>query len=214
MASVTAAENYIFSIEDEIFADFCGRIGVSNIREYESMRFGLPDQVMEQRTQFAVQRSRIETQISFENEQLAELEERLRKLEQLYNEDTSELEQLRRGASAATERIQETKQKIKELEARVKEQTALEDEQRDVVVAQLRQELERKGKNVEAYLKEVAKVEAEAEKAEAERVSLFRKCKLEDIELPLSRGSMEDIIIDEGSMVCTECLHPVHWDKG
>jgi structural maintenance of chromosome 1 len=37
----------------------------------------------------------------------------------------------------------------------------------------------------------------EIERLAAERFSLYRRCKLEDIDLPLEKGSLDDIPIEE-----------------
>lgn len=189
----------VFTVEDEIFADFCSRIGVQDIREYKSLHFDLSAEVTEQRAAFAGQKSRLETQFSFEREQLAELSERLKNLEETYKADSEALQQLELESSTLADRVEKTKQELDTLNNELEQKTAAEEERRQAV-EELRRKLEDKGRDVESYLKEIAKYEAEVEKVSAERVAIFRKCKLEDIELPLSRGSMEDVIMDDTTL--------------
>ncbi|KAI9320899.1 hypothetical protein BX666DRAFT_2017874 [Dichotomocladium elegans] len=193
----------IAQVENKVFAELCTEIGVSDIREYESLRFGLPEEVIERRTQFATQRSRLETQISFEKEQLADLEERLSKLERMFNDDTQALSHLQTELKGATERMRQLTEDLAACNAELHEQAALEDEKQEAV-DQLRVKLESKGRDVEAYLKDMAKYEAEMEKVHAERVASFRKCKLEDIALPFLRGSMDDVIFDESPSISVD----------
>lgn len=211
-ASIEEVKSALAAIEDEVFADFCTRIGVSNIREYESMRYGIPEEVIEQRAQFAAQRSRLETQLSFERGQLSELSERLSKLETMFSDDTKTLADLQSQISQATERVRQMNEDLATSNAELQEQTALEDEKQELI-DQLRAKLEAKGRDVQSYLKEMSQLETELEKVHAERVAIFRKCKLEDIELPLVRGSMDDVIMEDnlgssslGTSVCMPCL--------
>ncbi|KAI8148561.1 hypothetical protein BJV82DRAFT_269132 [Fennellomyces sp. T-0311] len=201
--SIEQTKSVIAQVEDALFGDFCQQLNIANIREYEKLRFGIPQEVIEARAQFAAQRSRLETQLSFEREQFAELAERLAKLEKLYNDDNQMVAQLEKDAAALTERLRVAKEDIAALNAELYEQTTLEDE-RQQAINDLRQSLESKGRDVESYLKEMLKFETEIEKVHAERVSVFRKCKLEDIDLPMARGTLDDVIMDESTLMGTQ----------
>ena len=190
----------IAQVEDEIFHAFCQQTGIPNIREYEKLRFGLPEEVLETRAQFAAQRSRLETQLVFEKEQLAELSQRLTTLEVKYNNDNRMITQLQNNANELTERLKVAKEDMASLNAELYEHTLLEDEKQQVI-HDLRRQLETKGRDVESYLKEMLKFETEIEKVHAERVSIFRKCKLEDIDLPMTRGTLDDVIMDESTIM-------------
>lgn len=137
--------------------------------------------------------------MSFETEQLSELGARLQNMEQTFKVDTEALQQLELESSNLAERIEKTKQELDTLNHDLEQKSATEEEKRQTV-EELRRKLEGKGHDVESYLKEIGKFEAEIEKVSAERVAIFRKCKLEDIELPLSRGSMEDVIMDDATL--------------
>ncbi|KAI9499732.1 RecF/RecN/SMC [Zychaea mexicana] len=199
-ASIEQTKAIIAQVEDEIFGDLCQRLNIENIREYEKLRFGLPEEVIEARAQFAAQRSRLETQLSFEKEQFAELAQRLTTLEKQYHDDSQKIAQLQSNASALADRLKAAKEDMALLNAELYEKTNDEDE-RQQAINDLRYSLESKGRDVESYLKEMLKFETEIEKAHAERVSIFRKCKLEDIELPMARGTLDDVIMDESTIL-------------
>ncbi|KAI7850377.1 RecF/RecN/SMC N terminal domain-containing protein [Circinella umbellata] len=198
--SIEQTKALVAQVEDEIFHSFCQQVGISNIREYEKLRFGLPEEVLERRAQFAAQRSRLETQLVFEKEQLTELSQRLTILETKYNEDNQMITQLQNNANELTERLKVAKEDMASLNAELYEHTLLEDEKQQVI-QDLRRQLETKGRDVESYLKEMLKFETEIEKVHAERVSIFRKCKLEDIDLPMARGALDDVIMDESTIM-------------
>ncbi|KAI7867501.1 RecF/RecN/SMC [Spinellus fusiger] len=183
-------------IEDQVFVSFCSRIGVSTIREYESLQFGLSDKITEQRAQFTAQRSRLETQLSFEKDQLKEMAERLARMERMYAQDTESLSQLQTEQTNMSQRVGKISEDLAQYSTELDQQTQLEDEKYRQI-NQLRRDLESKGKDVDSYLKEMAEYETEIEKMHAKRVSIFRKCKLEDIELPLTRGTMADVLVED-----------------
>ncbi|KAI8886812.1 hypothetical protein K501DRAFT_243409 [Backusella circina FSU 941] len=195
-AAIKQLESTIGMTEDEVFADFCSQIGVANIREYEAVQFSLSEEVTDRRTQFASQRSRLEAQLSFEKEQLEALAERLRKLERSLGNDSTTKSQIETELAGMSGKDTTLKTKLEKSEASLKKQSELE-EQKQLEINDIRRSLEAKGKDVDAFMKEVTKVETEIEKVRAERISIFRKCKLEGIELPLLRGSMEDILVED-----------------
>jgi structural maintenance of chromosome 1 len=197
-ATIKQLESTIAVIEDEVFAEFCSHIGVANIREYEAVQFSLSEEVTDRRDQFASQYSRLEAQLSFEKGQLDALAERLRKLERIQGNDTTTKSQIETELAGMSGKDATLKTKLEKSESSLKEQTELE-EQKQLEINDIRRSLEAKGKDVDAFMKEVTKVETEIEKIRAERISIFRKCKLEGIELPLVRGSMEDILVEDAN---------------
>lgn len=195
-ATIKQLGQQIAQVEDHIFEDFCAEINVLNIREYEAMQFGVSDEVTERRAQFAAQKSRLDTQLVFEKDQLSELVERLRKLEASLASDTSAKSKLEADLNGMSGKTDSLKNKLQSFQVDLEKQTQLE-EAKQVEISEISYALEAKGKNVEEILREFRAVESETNKVRAERVTIFRKCKLEGIELPLSRGSMDDIIIED-----------------
>ena len=56
---VDALSSVIHAAEDEVFADFCERIGVENIREFEARQLKLMQAESEARLQFDTQIARL-----------------------------------------------------------------------------------------------------------------------------------------------------------
>ncbi|KAG4217844.1 hypothetical protein PC116_g33676, partial [Phytophthora cactorum] len=80
-ASVEKFKAAIAEVEDKIFADFCKRLGYSDIRAYEAQQGSLEQEAHEKRTQFDLQRSRLESNKSWETSRHKETESRLHNLE-------------------------------------------------------------------------------------------------------------------------------------
>ncbi|PHZ08880.1 RecF/RecN/SMC protein [Rhizopus microsporus ATCC 52813] len=192
---IASVRERIAEVEDQVFEDFCALINVANIREYEAMLQNGSDEVSERRAQFASQKQRLETQLDFEKEQLNELVKRLQSLEASYNSDTtakSQIEAELNGMSgrkeSLTERLEICKQEL--------ERKAREEEDKQKEINDISNLLEVKGRDVKQILKEVGTIETEISKYYAERVAIFRKCKLEGINLPMLQGSMDDIVVE------------------
>ncbi|KAG1297293.1 hypothetical protein G6F60_004364 [Rhizopus arrhizus] len=185
----------IAEVEDQVFEDFCALINVANIREYEAKVQNGSDEVSERRAQLASQKKRLVTQLAFEKQQLNELTERFQSLETshaadmaLKNQIEAELNGMGGRKETLTAKLEASKQ---ESAAKIKEE-----EEKQKEIAELTSILEAKGKDVKQILKEVGSIETEISKYHAERVAIFRKCKLEGINLPMTQGSMDDIVVE------------------
>ncbi|KAI8977063.1 RecF/RecN/SMC [Mycotypha africana] len=193
---IKKVEAQIAQVEDYVFEDFCMQINVANIREYEAMQYGVSDEVTERRAQFAAQKSRLETQLAFEQDQLGELIERLRKLESMLKNDTTAKVKLENDLAGMAGKTETLNNQLVTYQNELQKQIQLE-ESKQTEINEIARALEAKGKDVDEILRECRAVESEIDKIRAERVAIFRKCKLEGIELPLSRGTMDDIIIED-----------------
>ncbi|KAJ3113857.1 Structural maintenance of chromosomes protein 1 [Phlyctochytrium bullatum] len=186
----------IHEVEDEAFAKFCASAGVSNIREYERGHGALQQELEEKKLRYETSKAKHQNQLEFERNQTAEIEERVKQLRQTITELEAELEKLETSKEEREAEAQRLDEELAGLETRRQEV--------DEKVTAARQEIEEKkkhltkaNKEVEAISKAVASKEAEIEKLNSEQLSLLRKCKLEEIDVPLESGSMEDISLDD-----------------
>lgn len=191
-------EASIAQVEDHVFEDFCAQINVTTIREYEASQFGVSDEVRERRAQFSTQRSRLETQLNFEKSQLNDLVERLSKLENTLVNDARTKSQLEADLAGMAGKSDSLKSHLETFKTNLEKQMQLETE-KQTEITEISRALEAKGRDVEAILREYRAAESEYNKVQAERIAIFRKCKLEGITLPLKRGSMDDVLIEETS---------------
>ncbi|XP_067235482.1 structural maintenance of chromosomes protein 1B isoform X1 [Chanodichthys erythropterus] len=77
-----ATRDKIHQMEDVVFADFCGEIGVANIREYEQDYLRLQQELEKKRLQFESQHTRLNTQLEYEQAQLEKLVKQMKKIEE------------------------------------------------------------------------------------------------------------------------------------
>lgn len=186
----------ISEAEVDVFAEFCASIGVSNIRDYEERQLKAATLESEARVRFETQIARLTHQVNFQREQLQETEKRQENLRQLIQAEEQNLEVLQ-------DKKTEVEDAIRELEARLEEEKKELDKlnnaqgERTSEVDAAKRTASKAVKALDAALKEISSKNDEIEKLGVERLSLYRKCRVENIPLPLSRGSLRNVPIDE-----------------
>lgn len=177
-------------VEDEVFAAFCQRLGYENIRAFEAQQGSLQQEAAQKKLEFTLQRSKLENQLSFETQRLQTTRDRIKTLELGSARD----EQLVANLESQKEKIQDQIDVLNAELDQLKEQLAsLRDDynQRVERVNEQRRELQKRNKGAEGTLKSVAGLEAEVQRNGADRYALLRKCKIDEINVPLSQGSLD-----------------------
>ncbi|WVW83042.1 hypothetical protein I302_105059 [Kwoniella bestiolae CBS 10118] len=85
----------IQAADDGVFGDFCDRIGVENIREYEDVQLKIAKEASEAMEGFAAQQARIKHQVDFETTQLNNTRERLASLRSTISREERNIADLR-----------------------------------------------------------------------------------------------------------------------
>ncbi|ORY92949.1 P-loop containing nucleoside triphosphate hydrolase protein [Leucosporidium creatinivorum] len=186
--------------EDAIFKDFCKRIRVANIRVDEDTRMGdLPAE--EERTlKFKTQIARLTNQITFQSDIVDGNRARLETLRATATSQQTALDNLEGEKQTKTEELEAIEAEIEELREELAELQKVVDEKTEEL-----EEVRRKGAKsarvLDKALKEIASCNDEIERLSSERFAVYRRCKLEEIDLPLLEGSLDKVPIDEA-------LHP------
>lgn len=202
---LASLEAVVSSAEDNIFSSFCSRLGFDNIRTYEKQQGSLQQEAQQKRLEFTTQISKLNSQLSFEKGRLKDTKERITKLEQLTERDrmmVEELEQQKAGISEEMDNIQSELEMMREaLEGK---RTEL--ERRAQRVAELKIDVSKRFGSLEETNKTIAALvspfllrffgvalteqqESEIERNAAGRYAVLRRCKLEEIKLPLTIDS-------------------------
>ncbi|SPQ21931.1 f467c316-711b-4ede-be3f-e0add8b0e9ed [Thermothielavioides terrestris] len=191
-AIVEKFEKAISDVEDKIFADFCRRLGYENIRAYEAQQGSLEQEAAQKRQDFDLQKQRIQNNLSWETSQHDAANDRLRAMEATLKRHQKDLE----GYQKAKEEIEEAKAQDQDELAALQE--SLEElkashAEKSKKVADAKQDLQKKNREIESRLKEISNLEVTVQKNSAQKFALLRRCRLEQIRLPLSKGSLDDI---------------------
>lgn len=190
----TAADAW-HKIEDKIFDQFCKKIKVKNIRVYEEQQGGLAKIAAAQRNDFSRQISKIQTHLTFEEERLRDTNERIKKLSAGITRDISLLAELRSEKEQIEADIKQSEAELAKLKAGHQVEKN-EYEKSQANVAKLKRVVDAGRASIDNHYKEIAVHETEIERAATEKYTLLRKCKLEEIDIPLAAGSLDSLPID------------------
>jgi structural maintenance of chromosome 1 len=105
----------VHASEDEVFADFCRRIRVDNIREYEDVQLRVAEAQTEARMRYTAQMNRLQRQLEFENEQLEHTQSRLRVLDKNLKTDQRNLSQLEADKAELEKEIGSTEHEVEQI---------------------------------------------------------------------------------------------------
>ena len=188
----------VSEIEDEIFAEFCQRFDYSNIREYEAQQGSLQQEGAQKKLEFSTQKSRLESRISYEQQQLQETKNRIQVLENRAQQDQALITELEAEQKVTQSDLDTLGAELDQLSEELEHEKAKHAKKTEKVAEQ-RREVQKRSKNVDSTLKAVAGLEAERQLNAASRYTLLRRCKLEDINLPLEEEStpLDQLPIDD-----------------
>ncbi|KAL1840360.1 hypothetical protein VTJ49DRAFT_533 [Mycothermus thermophilus] len=191
-AAVEKFEKAIAEVEDKIFASFCKRLGYENIRAYEAQQGSLEQEAAQKRQDFDLQKKRIQNNLSWETSQHSAASDRVKSMEatlqrhqrdlESYKQEKKDIEKARAHDRDELEALQESLEEVRTAYAEKSEQ-----------VAEAKRVLQKKNKDIESRLKEISNLEATVQKNSSQKFALLRRCKLEQIQIPLREGSLDNI---------------------
>ncbi|KAJ7098698.1 condensin complex subunit SMC1 [Mycena belliarum] len=193
IAELTATIN---NAEDSTFTAFCRKIKVANIREYEERQLKVAQEESEARLRFDNQIARLTHQSDFETEALNGALERLAHLDKTFSTEEANLVKLEEQKQAAQEDITESEHAIGVLREELSGlQEVLDEKTKNV--EQVKRTATKASKVLDQELKEIASKNDEIERSALERSSIYRKCRLEEIKLPLLQGNLKNVPMEE-----------------
>lgn len=190
--SVANFEKAIADVQDKIFADFCKRLGYTDIRTYEALQGSLEQEASKKRNEFEVQKQKLKSILTLETSRHEETQRRLQQIEaqvQRLEADIESYEEEKSGIEDALGTDKDELEALKESLEEVKEQLSKKAEK----VSEARQEVQKRSKDIDARLKSISGLEAEIQKNSASKFALLRRCKLEQVQIPLAEGSLDDL---------------------
>ena len=191
-ATVAKFEKAIAQVEDKIFSEFCKRLGYENIRAYEAQQGSLEQEAAQKRQDFELQKQRLQASLSWETsrfdataKRVGSMEARVASLNKDINSYTAEKEEIEEAMADDQDKLDALQQTLEEVKATHSEKSQK--------VNEAKQELQKRSKDIDERLKRISILEAEVQKNSTSKFALLRKCKLEQIQIPLQEGSMDDI---------------------
>lgn len=181
-------QDAVSKVQDKIFSDFCKRLGYSDIRAYEAQQGSLEQDAAEKRNAFEVQKQRLRKVAEWETSTLKDTESRVQKMQDRVQALELDIENYTKEKTALENAIEIDRARITELEDelhRLKEKLAAKNEK----VNQAKNELQKRSKEIDIRTKAIAQLETEVQRTGAGRYAILRRCKLEQIAIPLTQQS-------------------------
>lgn len=191
-SSVQQFKDAISKVEDQIFANFCKRLGYSDIRAFDASQGKLEQEVSEKRNQFEVQKQRLESRLKWEVARHGDTESRIRRMQ----DHIKRLKQDIKGYAKEKANIEkELQQEQDELEAlrETLQQHQADLSEKNEKVAEAKAEVQQRGKDIEALQKDINALETTVQKNSAGKSALLRRCRLEQIQVPLAEGAWDNL---------------------
>jgi structural maintenance of chromosome 1 len=182
----------IAQVEDQVFAGFCARLGYSDIRTYESAQGKFEQEVSERRSEFSVQKQRLESRLSWEVTRHRETESRIKKAQEQIRALKRDVKSYTREKTEIEEELQQEQAEVEALQETLEEYKA-ELSERGQKVVEAKAELQKRSRSIDSRLKEISSLEAEVQKNSASKSALLRRCRLEQIQIPLVKGSLDNL---------------------
>jgi len=197
---VTVAEfrDAVAKVEDEIFADFCKRLGYSDIRAYEAQQGSLEQEASEQRNAFELQKQTLKSQLVWETSRQKDTDARVKRMEDQISGLERDVETYTAEKVNLENAIDIDRAQVTQLEDelhKLKEKLAAKNEK----VTDARNQLQKHSREIDNRNKAITGLEAEVQRNSAGRYALLRRCKLEQIAIPLTETSakIDTLPIDE-----------------
>ncbi|KAG8438621.1 hypothetical protein GDO86_004980 [Hymenochirus boettgeri] len=189
---ISCVQDQMNQVEDEVFREFCEMLGVPDIRVYEEEHVQQQQETDKKRLEFENQKTRLGIQLEYSRGQLEKQKSKVEKLlENLRNEegDTVRLkkEEERCMRLVDTEMVQQ--QQLKHSYTLKKSQVT--DAQKKVEEAQ--KKLLVLNREAGKKQKEAVIIEGSIESKKLERHNLLLDCKVQDLQIVLESGSLDDI---------------------
>lgn len=181
-------QDAVNQVTDQVFAAFCQRLGYASIRDYEAQQGTAQQEAAEKRLEFRKQRSTLLNMKSNVQQRLDAVAERLKNAEDKLRRDRDSLQR----HEAEQEKLQNSIDILKaELESFQEHLAKLEEKkgERTGVVKEARRQLDQRNEKVKNVLKEVEEQEEVIKSRAGERYNLLKKCRLDEIQIPLTEDS-------------------------
>ncbi|MFH4974649.1 hypothetical protein AB6A40_001358 [Gnathostoma spinigerum] len=181
-------------VTDEVFRDFCSKINIQDIRQYEQREMRFHEEMQEELKKFDNELDRLHNELEYlrsEDKHLKEKQEtdRVKRL-------NTELELLTKKEEQEHTKLQVLETELENLKMElISKKAAAEDGETEI--SSLKKNAQQAAREVAAAEKLVIALEQTIHRRRHERHSLLHTCKINGIDIPLEGGTLADIAIDE-----------------
>ncbi|CCE34340.1 related to SMC1 protein [Claviceps purpurea 20.1] len=190
--TVKGVKDAVAQVEDEVFSEFCRKLGYSDIRAYDASQGKLEQEVSERRNQFEVQKQRLENRLNWETSKHGDTENRIKRMEDNIRRLEKDIKSYSVEKTEIELSIGQEQDEVGALRDMLDEQKA-ELREKNQKVSDARAELQKKSKDMEARQRDISSLETMVQKNSASKSALLRRCRLEQIQIPLVEGTLDNL---------------------
>lgn len=198
-SQVESLQETVYREDDAVFADFCRHIGVNNIREYEERHMRLMQQQIDVRLEYEKQMKRLEHAIRFEEGQLASAEARRRTNENVIVKQKARMDELERERISLQAKLEEIRTHLDRMRSEL-EELQRNDAECNATLSTVKKDAADAQADLDEVLRMVATCNLQIEKLASERRAIYRRCRVEEIALPLQAGSLNKVPLQDESL--------------
>ncbi|XP_045322490.1 structural maintenance of chromosomes protein 1B isoform X4 [Leopardus geoffroyi] len=183
----------IDKVEDDIFQHFCEEIGVENIREFEKKHVKQQQEIDQKRLEFEKQKTRLNIQLEYSRNQLKKKLNKIRTLEETIEKGREDIDNLKKAEETCLQIVDELMVKRQQL----KDVFVTQNANTEKVQAQLEEERKKVlaiDREAGKWQKEVVIIQTSLEQKRLEKHNMLLDCKVQDLEIILLLGSLDDIV--------------------
>merc|ERR1719411_442681 len=180
------------TVEDRVFSDFCKKIGVKNIRQYEERELKSQQEKAKRKLEFENQINRITTQLEYERKREEQLETNVLKFERMVQDVEDQLESSKNTEGGIMKEIDKEMREVEKLKSE-KSFLKTEVDKMDEEVEKARKDVSDVQKQLASISKEINKIEALLDNERSNRHTILKQCKMDSINIPMRRGRLDEI---------------------
>ncbi|KAA8499351.1 Structural maintenance of chromosomes protein 1 [Porphyridium purpureum] len=200
---VAEFEQRLAGMEEAIFDDFCSRVGVASVREFERVHVSRSEAFTHRRLALETQRHKLADQLAYERDRAANAELELRELEGAVRTAQLRVDALQEKRSRLDTARQKLQDELHELEEELRALTAnLDDAQ--LLHAKLVKEHAAAAAELHSLRSTVVSLNGVRDELDTEKRSLLSECKVEQIRIPFvddTNGSSVEENNDDDAML-------------
>jgi structural maintenance of chromosome 1 len=190
--TIQGFQDAIAEVEDKIFSAFCKKLGYNNIRDYETQLGSMEQEMAEQRNKYEVQKQRLKSSLAWEESRLDEAESRMRRIQEQLERHHQNIKSFKEEKEMITRALESAEEELEALHNDVDDLKGGLGEKNDHV-AQARAEVQKRLKEIDSRQKEISTLETVVQQNSNGKFNLLRRCRLEQIQIPLVSGSLDDL---------------------
>ena len=181
-------QDSVVAVEDAVFTTFCQQHGFDDIRDYEARQGSLQQEAAQKKLEFVTQKGRLEGQLGYEKTRLQSTDDRIQALRDKEQRDRSMIDDLNGQRQGIQDDLDTLNDELDGLRAQLDERGKIY-EKTGQKLAKQKQEMQKRTKEMDNTFKAISALESEMQRHSSSRYSLLRRCKIENINIPLARGS-------------------------